>query len=111
MLKIISKYTTPKERQKGLMFHKPLIGNEAVIFISPGPTSASFWNKNVSFPIDIAFFDKDKILTNIESLNRDQSLSVFSDKPWKYAVETKLNWFKDNNIKKGTHLDMLAPNF
>lgn len=90
------------------MFHKPLIGDEAVVFIAPSEKSTGFWNKNVSFPIDVAFFDKNKYLINIESLNKEQLLSVLPEKAWKYVIETRLNWFKDNNIKKGTHMDLIV---
>ena len=108
MLKITSIYRTPEEHRKGLMYHRPLIGDEAVMFITPNEKTSGFWNKNVSFPIDVAFFDKNKYLINIESLNKGQLLSVLPEKAWKYVVETRLDWFKDNNIKKGTHMDLIV---
>ena len=110
MLKIISIFKTPQEIQKGLMYNKPLIGDEGVMFITSQENSSGFWNKNVSFPIDVAFFDKNKYLINIESLDREQLLSVYPDKPWKYVIETRLNWFKDHNIKEGAHMDLIVSN-
>ncbi len=107
MLNIINTFTTPEDIRKGLQFHKPLVGNQAVLFIFESPTTTGFWNKNVSFPIDVAFFDENKYLINIEHLNTEQLLDVKSDRPFKYVIETRSGWFKENNIKTGDHLDML----
>ena len=108
MLNIIETFTTPEGFIKGLQFHKPLIGNQAVLFIFPAPTTTGFWNKNVAFPIDVAFFDENKYLINIEQLGKQQLLDVRSEKPFKYVIETRKGWFAENNIRKGDSLDMLT---
>tara|TARA_Y100001937_G_scaffold128294_1_gene203808 strand:+ start:33752 stop:34282 length:531 start_codon:yes stop_codon:yes gene_type:complete len=107
MLNIIKHNTTPEDIRKGLQYHQPLIGNQAFLFTFPQSTTSGFWNKNVSFPIDVAFFDKNKYLINIEHLDKEQLLDVKADRPFKYVVETRKGWFSENNIKKGDSLDML----
>ena len=42
MLKITSIFKTESEWSDGLMFSKPLIGDEAVVFISPKNRSQGF---------------------------------------------------------------------
>ena len=56
------------KRSKGLMFAEPLEDNEVVFFIFPHSDFLSFWNKNVSFDLSLAFFLK-KILQNHKIIN------------------------------------------
>ena len=101
MLKIINTFTTPSEHEKGLMFTEPLIGNQAVLFVFDSDRVSGFWNKNVFFPIDIAFIDKNGYVINIETVKKNQLLTVYSHKPYRYVIETRKDWFIDNNISKG----------
>ena len=89
------------------MFQEPLIGDEAVLFVSQENKDTGFWNKNVMFPIDVAFFDENKYLINIATLEREELVSVYANRPYRYVIETRLNWFRDNNIKQGTNMDLL----
>jgi uncharacterized membrane protein (UPF0127 family) len=89
-------------QQKGLMFHPGLKREECVLFIFDKPNDYSFWNKNVSFPIDIAFFNSKGKLISISNLKENQLNSVGAkDNDIKYVIESNLNWFKDNNINVG----------
>ena len=92
------------------MNHQPLLANDAVLFIFEDDRNGGFWNKNVTFPIDVAFFDKDQYLINIEKLKEGQLISVKSRRPYKYVIETRLNWFKENNITEGVHMDSITGN-
>ena len=107
MLKITDVFTTPQEHEKGLMFTEPLIGNEAVLFIFDSDRVSGFWNKNVFFPIDIAFLDKNGYVINIETVKKNQLLTVYSHKPYRYVIETKEDWFINNNIGKGDSMKVL----
>lgn len=77
-----------KERQEGLMFKAPLAQNEGALFIWDKPSIGYIWNKNVSFPIDVAFFDENKKLLNVEHLKAYQEAPVFANGKFKYVVET-----------------------
>ena len=107
MLNIVQHLTTPKEHQKGVMFQKPLMANDAVLFEFAEESSSGFYNKNVSFPIDVAFFDKNKYLINIEQLDAYQMLDVRPARPYKYVIETRKGWFSENNIQEGHSMDTL----
>jgi uncharacterized membrane protein (UPF0127 family) len=108
MLNITEVYKTSKEHERGLQFHKPLLANNAVAFQFSSPKTSSFWNKNVSFPIDVAFFDESKYLINIEQLSAGQVLDVTSSRPYKYVIETRKGWFAEHNIKEGDSMDSLV---
>ena len=107
MLKINHKFITAREHEKGLMFSEPLIGNEGVLFVFDRDRVSGFWNKNVFFPIDIAFIDKNGYVINIETVKKNQLLTVYSHEPYRYVIETRKDWFKDNNIGKGSSMDFI----
>jgi hypothetical protein len=59
---------TPKERARGLQGHAALGDDEGMLFIFPGEGKLTFWNKGVTFPIDIIFADQ---LGEIVSVSRN----------------------------------------
>lgn len=109
-------------REKGLMYSEPLKENECAVFIfenknNLGHTSMvsinddlsnsnpGFWNKNVSFPIDVAFYNNEGILVSVKRLEANQLDPVFSgSNDIKYVVETQKGWYDKNNIKKGSNI-------
>ena len=96
---------TPQERIRGLMYQAPLQPNEGALFIYNSVTKGKFWNKNVDFPIQIGFFDKDRKLIDVKRLEARQEKSVGPNAEYRYALETADGFF--NEIGPGTHLDSL----
>jgi len=110
------------EREKGLMHSEPLKDNECALFMfNEGENylgdsyaqycapkedirrNPGFWNKNVSFPIDVAFYDPDGILIAVKQLEANQLEPVFSGcNDVRYVIETQKDWYKKNNIKNGS---------
>lgn len=78
---------TPFERARGLMYSQPLTQDEIAVFIFPKETTAGFWNKNVSYPIRIVFFDSNFNVVGMKSMKADQAKLITSLEPYKYAVE------------------------
>jgi len=100
---------TDLEKARGLMFVKELPENEGMIFIYDAPMRASFWMKNTFIPLDLAFFDKDGVLTEIKNLyphNLDSVKSARSDIA--YCIEMNSGWFKKNAVENAAKLDMDA---
>lgn len=89
------------------MYQDPLPHNSGILFEFDHKTTTSFWNKNVSFPIDVAFFDEDYYLINVEQLEPNQLMSVTALKPYKYVIETNKGWFKENHINPGDSMKSL----
>lgn len=49
-----------ERRAMGLMHAAPLAENEAALFVFPRTGCHAFWNKNVSFPLSLAFLDENR---------------------------------------------------
>ena len=75
--------------------------NEGMLFVYSKEELLSFWMKNTSTPLQIAFIGADLRIQQIESLKPYNEASVKSKRPAQYALEVNLGWFDDNNIKVG----------
>lgn len=106
-LKIILTAKTPESRARGLKQIKTLGPNETALFIFSYDSEAYFWNKGVEYPIDIAFFDKEKNLIYKTSMEANQTKSITSTKPYRYVLETNVDWFKNNKIPDAVNLKNL----
>jgi uncharacterized membrane protein (UPF0127 family) len=94
-----------KSRTKGLMFAKPLDDMEVVYFIFPSEDCYSFWNKNVDFPLSLAFLDKNDTIVDIKDLEEQSSKSVSPNSfSVKFVVEANKGLFEKLKIKKGDRL-------
>lgn len=57
---------TPDKREKGLMFRQELAEDQGMLFIFKEEARHGFWMKNVNFPLDIIWMDKDKVVVDIK---------------------------------------------
>lgn len=97
---------TQKQRQKGLMYRETLPENEGMLFVFPEEQIQSFWMKNTPIPLDVAFFDSDGYLLEIQSMQPYSEKIHQSSEPAKYALEMNKGWFKKNNIKRYAKLKL-----
>jgi uncharacterized membrane protein (UPF0127 family) len=81
---------TPEEKSIGLAAVPELGENEYAKFIYNEDSTGAYWNKNVRYPIDIGFFDKNKVLVYSTSMAADQRLPVYPPVPYRYVIETNL---------------------
>ena len=96
---------TEKTRRKGLMFAKPLEEYEVVYFIFDYPDGYSFWNKNVDFPLTLAFCDGDGKILDFKDLDANSEKSVGPDSnKVKIVVEANKDTFEKLGIKVGDKL-------
>jgi uncharacterized membrane protein (UPF0127 family) len=101
-----------------------------MIFAYPSANILSLWSFNCYIPLSVAFMDEEKVIRDIQDLSSYpekmdpfrpvyslediaqyppydpilrffQSKSIRSSFPAKYAMEMNLNWFVENEIKKG----------
>ena len=94
---------TPEKRAKGLSKRDYLKTGHGMLFINPTTQVMKFWMKNTKIPLDIAFFDVDGQLINYKSMKVPENptiLSIYESKaPAKYAVETNIGFFSEENSK------------
>jgi len=91
---------TPESKSQGLMHREGLAPGHGMLFVSEQSEPQVFWMKNVSFDIDIAFFDDQGRLINALTMKGTSPL-VLEDKlpryessaPARYAVEVAAGFF------------------
>jgi uncharacterized membrane protein (UPF0127 family) len=92
---------TDEHQTKGLMFHKPIQNNEGMLFVYEVPDRMYYWNPNVSFNIDLGYFDGQGRLMSIHHLKAMDETSIDSIDLVTYVLEMREGWFKEKNIKVG----------
>ena len=96
---------SPEERARGLMFREGLEENTGMLLIFEEERHHAFWMKNVKFPLDIIWLDRDLKVVHISSNTPPcpaEPCVVYAPlKPAKYVLEVKANFTLKNNISIG----------
>ena len=95
-----------REQARGLMFIKNLTSDQGMLFSYPQPQVLSFWMKNTTIPLSIAFIDENYKIFQIEDLTPGNEQSVKSNSPGMWALEVNQGWFKQNNVKIGDKISL-----
>ncbi len=99
---VVELANNPLLRQRGLMFRRLLQDDHGMLFIFEESGLHGFWMKNTYIPLDIGFFDENKVLIEVHSM-KPHSLDITRpSKKAKYALEVAQGWFKKNKIKPGS---------
>lgn len=101
--------STNETRAKGLMNRDRLNDNSGMIFVFDKENSVSFWMKNTSIPLSLAYINKKGVIMEIY-LMTPFSLEPISSRrsSVKYALEVNAGYFKNNGIKVGDILELEA---
>lgn len=97
---------TKEERELGLMFRENLGANEGMLFIFENETQLSFWMKDTSLPLSIAFLDSTGKVINIEHMVPFSLEAVSSLSKAQYAIEVNRGAFPRFEIYTGTVLEL-----
>ena len=92
---------TAEERSKGLMFREKLHDGDGMLFIFEKDQYLSFWMKNTSIPLSIAYISSDGIIIDIKDLHPHNENSVLSSRMVRYALEVPQGWFSRVGVKPG----------
>lgn len=90
---------TREEQSRGLMYRESLGSDEGMIFIYKEDRKLSFWMKNTSIPLSIAFVAKDGTIKEIHQMKPESLTPVNSTHSVRYALELPSGSFKRSNVK------------
>ncbi len=80
---------TPEEREQGLMFREDLPDDGGMLFVFPQAEMRSFWMKNTSIPLTIAYIGSDRRILETHDMVPYSLQPVRSRFPAKYALEVR----------------------
>ena len=78
---------TPGERAKGLMNRERLGENEGMLFVFPHDQKVSFWMKNTTIPLSVAYISADGTIREIHELVPLREIPVLSKYSVRFALE------------------------
>ena len=97
---------TSELRAKGLKGRKRLKEGGGMLFVFEYTRKQSFWMKDTSIPLSIAFISRDGTIRQIERMSPFDLNRLTSDSPVQYALEVNQGFFKENNITVGMPVDL-----
>ena len=102
------------ERYGGLAFRAHLEPDKGMIFPFKRERDYSFWMKNMNFPLDIIFIDKEKevkyIASNVQPCQTEKCPSIHAGMPIMYVLELNAGTAEEINLNIGDKLDIYLVN-
>ena len=89
----------------GLMFRNSISDDFAMLFVMDGG-SASFWMKNVNFPLELICIKDGSVVDIIEMEKCDKDCRNYVTPPVDYAIEVKPGFCSSRGIKVGSKLTL-----
>ena len=93
-----------RDFNKGLMFRESLENNKGMLFIFERVGKYSFYMKNTTIPLDVAFVSEEGIVDSIKELEPNNEEPVYSDGQVLFAIEANRGWFAENNVEIGDEI-------
>ena len=99
---------TPEKRIKGLSGRENLPENVGLLFVYDKPGLYGIWMKDMNFPVDVIWLDKDFKVVNIaQNISPDSFPQVFEPKaPALYILEVNTGFAEQNIIEIGDRVDL-----
>lgn len=96
------------QKTMGLSGRNSLPEDRGMLFVYDAPAAEYFWMKDMRFPIDIIWIDKNfKIVYIADNVQPDSFPSKFSSpKPAQYVLEVNAGFTEKNNIKIGDEIKL-----
>lgn len=103
---------TDEKREYGLMNREKMPADQGMLFIFKSEEILSFWMKNTLIPLNIGYFDKNRVLVSKTEMIPASPMDLYpktypSEKPAMYALEMNTGWFDKNKIKLGDRFEFV----
>lgn len=96
---------TDEEHATGLMNRSSIGDDCGMLFVFADENYRTFWMKDTSIALSIAFIDANGIINDIHDMNPFQTFPEYSSKyPAQYALEVNHGWFKNKLISVGSRV-------
>ena len=92
---------TSEEHSKGFMFRKKVNDGEGMLFVFERDEVRSFWMKNTSVPLSIAYIASNGRIVEIRDLQPHDETPVRSSRSVRYALEVPQGWFDRAGVRPG----------
>jgi uncharacterized protein len=99
----------PDERAQGLMKRETLAADRGMLFVYPDERPRSFWMKDTSLPLSIAYLDAQGRIVRITDLTPFDTSPVPSGRPAMYALEVNKGWFAQHGVQVGASVKGVPP--
>lgn len=102
--------TDQRSRDFGLMKQKILNPNEGMLFVFPKAQRVSFWMKETSLPLSIAYINSAGLILEVHDLEPFNEHSIpSSSSSIVYVLEVARGWFSENQVLPGDSITGLPP--
>lgn len=96
---------TTEEQERGLMHRTSLAENRGMLFIYDRDRKLTFWMKNTSIPLSIAFIAFDGTIKEIHDMKPFSLRMVSSHYSVRYALEVNQGFFERFDISVGDRVE------
>ncbi len=104
---------TEEARARGLMFRDGIGDDQGMLFVFEDEDIHSFWMKNMRFPIDILWLDRDRRIVHIEAAippcPRDPCPSYTPAAAAAYVLELKAGSVEKHALRDFDRLEFILP--
>jgi hypothetical protein len=97
---------TESERNRGLMFRKTLADGKGMLFVFETDQRVSFWMRNTSLPLSLAYMASDGTILQILDLTPFSEEPRPSERSIRYALEVPQGWFAKVGLKPGDRFEI-----
>lgn len=98
---VVEVAATETERNRGLMFRKTLADGKGMLFVFETDQRVSFWMRNTSLPLSLAYMASDGTILQILDLTPFSEEPRPSERSIRYALEVPQGWFAKVGLKPG----------
>ena len=97
---------TDAERQQGLMGRTALAEDAGMLFVFDQEQQLSFWMKDTSIPLSIAFIDEEGSIVDIQDMQPLDETPHLSAEPARYALEVNQGFFGERGVMVGDRVEL-----